>query len=60
MTIAGYIIGALAAQGLDLNIDVTILAQVIGAILFLILGYLDSKYPNTFKFLHEDDITSEE
>ena len=51
MTLAGYCIGALAAQGLDLGIDATILSQVIAAIIFLILGYIDAKYPNTFKWL---------
>ena len=54
MTIAGWLIGLIAAQGLDLGIDTTTLAQVITAIIFLALGYLDAKYPNNFKFLHDD------
>lgn len=55
MTIAGWLIGLIAAQGLDLGIDSTTLAQVITAIIFLILGYLDAKYPNNFKFLHDQE-----
>ena len=51
MTIAGWLIGLIAAQGLNLPVDTTTLAQVIAAIIFLALGYLDAKYPNTFKFL---------
>ena len=51
MTLAGYIIATLTAHNLNLNIDASMLAEVIGAIIFLALGYLDAKYPNTFKFL---------
>ena len=54
MTIAGWLIGLIAAQGLDFGIDATVLSQVIAAIIFLALGYLDAKYPNNFKFLHDD------
>ena len=55
MTIAGWLIGLIAAQGLDLGIDTTTLAQVITAFIFLALGYLDAKYPNNFKFLHDQE-----
>ena len=51
MTLAGWLIGTLTAQGLNLPVDTTVLSQVIAAIIFLILGYIDAKYPNTFKFL---------
>lgn len=51
MIIAGNVIGALAAQGLHLNVDATTLSEVIGAFIFLVIGYIDAKYPNTFKFL---------
>ena len=51
MTLAGWLIGTLTAQGLNLPVDTTALSQVIAAIIFLILGYIDSKYPNTFAFL---------
>ena len=67
MTLAGYIIATLTAHNLNLNIDASMLAELIGAIIFLALGYLDAKYPNTFKFLNnnvesqedEDGITIE-
>lgn len=51
MLIAGQVIGALAAQGLNLNVDATTLSEVIGAFIFLCIGYIDAKYPNTLKFL---------
>ena len=51
MIIAGQVIGALAAQGLNLNVNATTLSEVIGAFIFLIIGYIDAKYPNTFKIL---------
>jgi len=51
MTIAGWIISTLAAQGYKLGIDATTLASVIGAFIGLILAYIDAKYPNTFGFL---------
>ena len=51
MTIAGYLIGALASKGLNLPIDADILSQMIGALIFFGLAYIDAKYPNTFKFL---------
>ena len=51
LTIAGYILAGLAAQGYDLGIDVNILASLIGAIIGLAISYIDAKYPNTFKFL---------
>ncbi len=51
MMIAGNVIGALAAQGLNLNVDAKVLSEVIGSFLFLIIGYIDAKFPNTFKIL---------
>lgn len=51
MTIAGYLLGALAAKGLNLPIDATTLSQLIGTILFFIIAYIDAKFPNTFEFL---------
>ena len=51
MTIAGWIISALAAQGYNLGVDAVTLASVIGAIIGLILSYIDAKYPNSFKWL---------
>ena len=51
MTIAGYLIGALASKGLNLPIDADILAQLISALIFFGLAYVDAKYPNTFEFL---------
>ena len=51
MTIAGYLIGALAAQGLDLPFDAEVLSQLISTLLFFGLAYIDAKYPNTFAWL---------
>ena len=51
MYLAGWFIGTLAAQGFNLPVDTTVLAQVISAFIMLGIGYIDAKYPNTFKFL---------
>ena len=51
MTLAGYLIGALASKGLNLPIDADILSQMIGALIFFGLAYIDAKYPNTFAWL---------
>ena len=51
MTLAGYLIGALASKGLNLPIDADLLSQMIGALIFFGLAYIDAKYPNTFAFL---------
>ena len=51
MTLAGYLIGALASRGLNLPIDADILSQMIGAVIFFGLAYIDAKYPNTFAWL---------
>ena len=51
MYLAGWLIGTLAAEGLNLPVDSTVLSQVIFGFIMLFLGYIDSKYPNTFKFL---------
>jgi len=51
MTLAGYLIGALAAQGLDLPFDAEVLSQLISTLLFFCLAYVDAKYPNTFAWL---------
>ena len=47
MLIAGAIIGLLANYGLKLGVDTATLSEVIGAIIFLGLAYIDMKYPNT-------------
>ena len=51
MLIAGWAIGTLAAHGLELGVDAATLAQMIGAFIFLIIGYIDANFPNTIKFL---------
>ena len=51
MTIAGWIIATLAAHGYNLGVDAATLASVIGAIIGLILAYIDARFPNTFGFL---------
>ena len=57
MTLAGWIISAIASQGYNLGVDATTLASVIGAIIGLILAYIDAKYPNTFGFLGNNKTT---
>lgn len=56
MIIAGWAIGTLTAHGLNLPVDSTTLSQVISAFIFLGIGYIDAKYPNTFKFLHNQNM----
>lgn len=55
MTIAGATIGTLTAHGLNLTIDTSTLTEVISAIIFLGVGYVDAKYPNTFSFLDNEN-----
>ena len=55
MTTAGWIITALAAAGYNFGVDAATLASVIGAIIGLLLAYIDAKYPNSFKFLGNDE-----
>ena len=47
MLIAGAIIGYLANNGLNLGVPTETLSEVIGAIIFLAIAYIDMKYPNT-------------
>ena len=56
MTIAGYLIGVAASQGLDLPVDTAALSQCISTILFIIIAYIDAKYPNTFDWLGNKNI----
>lgn len=51
MTLAGWIIAGLTAHNLNLGIDAVTLANVIGALIGLILSYIDARYPNTFGWL---------
>ena len=62
MTTAGWIITTIAATGYNLGIDAQTLASVIGAIIGLILAYIDAKYPNSFSWLgnNKPTITAEE
>ena len=55
MLIAGWTIGLLASKNLNLPVDAATLSQIISAFIFLFIGYIDAKYPNTFKFLHSND-----
>ena len=59
--LAGYTVSALIAHGINLPVDVTGLANIFGIILGLIFGYINSLYPNTFKFLnnHVKPVTNE-
>jgi len=51
MTIAGYLIGALATKGLNLPISEEALAEIVSTLIFFGLAYVDAKYPNTFAWL---------
>ena len=55
--IAGWVIALAASHGLDLPVDVTTLAEVIGAIIGLGYGYIDAKYPNTLGWLGNAKLT---
>ena len=59
MLIAGWAIGTLAAHNLNLGVDAVTLSQIISAVIFLGIGYVDAKYPNTFKFLDNAPIKPE-
>ena len=50
MWIAGWFIGILISQGLNLPISESQLSEIITSIIFLAIGYIDAKYPNTLKF----------
>ena len=51
MYIAGWFIGFCVSKGLQFPVDTETLACVIAGLIWLGIGYIDSKYPNTFKFL---------
>ena len=51
MWIAGWFVGILISQGLNLPITEEQLTTIISSIIFLLIGYIDAKYPNTFKWL---------
>ena len=51
MTLAGWIITTITAQGYNLGVDAVTLASVIGAVIGLLLSYIDAKYPNSFSWL---------
>ena len=55
MAIAGQVVGVLAANGLDLGVNETQLAEIIGLLLGIAFAYIDAKYPNTFAFLGNDN-----
>lgn len=46
ITVSGYIISASAAQGLNLPLSESQLAELLGIILFFIIAHIDAKYPN--------------
>ena len=49
--IAGWTIGIAISHGLNLPITEAQLSEILFTIIVFIIGYLDSKYPNTFGFL---------
>lgn len=59
--LAGYTVSVLVAHGINLPVDLTGLTNVFGVLIGLAFGYINSLYPNTFKFLnnHNPPVTSE-
>ena len=51
MWLAGWFLGILISQGLSLPVSQEQLTTIISSIIFLIIGYIDAKYPNTMKWL---------
>ena len=51
MAISGWAIGILVAHGLQLPITEAQLSEILFTVIIFIIGYLDSRYPNTFGFL---------
>ena len=51
MAISGWAIGILVAHGLNLPITEAQLSEILFTVIIFIIGYLDSRYPNTFGFL---------
>lgn len=60
MLIAGYFISLLASYGFNLNVDQTLLSEIIGSIIFLILAHIDATHPNTLKILGNQNLTTKE
>ena len=60
LTISGWILSTLAAQGYNLGIDATTLASVIGAFIGLAFAYIDAKYPNSFDWLGNANLPDKE
>ena len=58
MSLAGWFIGILISKGLNLPISEAQLSEVISSIIFIIIGYIDAKYPNTLKFLGNNTTTT--
>lgn len=48
---AGWIISLAASKGMNLGIDASTLAQILGVIFGFAYSYIDAKYPNTFAWL---------
>lgn len=51
---AGYALAYFVSIGLNLPITQEQLSEVIMAVIFFLIAYIDAKYPNTFKFLGND------
>lgn len=49
--IAGWVISLALAHHIQLGLTEKELAEIIGALLGLIYGYIDAKYPNSMKWL---------
>lgn len=60
MMIAGYTIGSAVSIGLDLPIDAAQLSEILFTIICFIGAYIDAKFPNTFKFLGNENTTPTE
>ena len=51
MPLAGWVIAWALSKGFDLPISQQELAEIIGMIIFFVIGYIDAWRPNTLKWL---------
>ena len=51
MPLAGWVIAWALSKGFNLPISQQELAEIIGMIIFFVIGYIDARRPNTLKWL---------
>ena len=58
MSLAGWLLGALASKGLSLPIDATVLSECIGTVIMFIIAWIDATYFNSFSIFGNDKSTA--